>query len=77
MATRSKTTKGKAVNTTTPAKVDGKSITLEITNDVETYRRSGIVSVEASGYAYLTVDKGTFHEYAICLGGAHTPIRYI
>ena len=32
---------------------------------------------EESGYAYLTVDKGTLHEYSITLGGAHTPIRYI
>jgi hypothetical protein len=67
------------VNTTTAAKViasDTRSLTVIIDNGIERYRRRGVVTID-HGLAYLTVDKNTLHEYAICLGGAHTPIEYV
>ena len=63
------------MNTTTAAKAEGKTLTVRITNDVESYYRTGIVSID-NGMAYLTMDRGTLHEYAICLGGPNTPVEY-
>lgn len=62
------------LHTTTPAKVEGQTVTVKINNDVESYFRTGIVSID-HGYAHLTVDSGQWHEYSLTLGGAHTPIE--
>ena len=65
------------MNTTTPAKVEGQTITIARTDaHGETHHITGIVSL-SDGFGYLTVGKGTYREYAVTLGGYHTPIPYV
>jgi hypothetical protein len=67
------------MNTSTTAKMLDHGMghaTLVIDNGHETYRRTGLLGIH-HGMAYLTVDRGTLHEYAITLGGPNTPIRYV
>ena len=61
--------------TTTAAKVIESGITT-ITTVINGDRYTGIVSVD-DGFAHLTMNRGQWTEYAITLGGAHTPIQYV
>jgi hypothetical protein len=63
--------------TTTPAESEGRTLTIGRTDAHGTLHHiTGIVSL-SDGFGYLTVGKGTYREYAITLGGYHTPIPYV